>query len=154
MTERQIQNQIRQIASESLSFSGAIEGLMDSLEGGLGGRVLLVGVPDDDSYEGQSLAYLASRFIEETARMPLRSRYTVPLRADGQELGTLTIFLALDYPDEGLYPEEGMIKRLATFAGEQLGDLLCRVSAGFKAPAYSAYVNHWLPEMQLAPLSA
>ncbi len=78
--------------------------------------MLFIGAPEDPSAEG---------FLEETVALPYRSRYTVSLRAGGEELGKLDAFFALDWALDR--PQEGMTERIAGFAGEQLGMLLERI---------------------------
>jgi hypothetical protein len=115
--EKKILFEISQIARKSTSFLSALQELTDVLEGGLGARVLLVSVPAASG----PIAEHAERFLEETAETPFRSLYTVSLQAGGRELGKLLVFFASGCSDEV------MTRRLASFAGEQLGMLLERI---------------------------
>jgi hypothetical protein len=118
VNEKQIRSSITQIASKSASFPHAVEELSASLERAMGGRVILVRMPDWG--EVPSIARQAERFFDETAGIPYRSLYTVPLRASGREFGKLAAFFASGCS------HDGVAQRLAKFAGEQLGMLLDR----------------------------
>lgn len=121
MNEQQVISSITKIAGAAASFPDAVEELSASLGRGIGGRVILVRVPDRSSGEAQSIARHAERFFDETASLPYRSLYTVSLRASGRELGKLVAFFASGCS------HEGVAHRLARFAGEQLGLLLDRI---------------------------
>jgi ANTAR domain len=115
VTEKQILFKISQIVGKSTNFSKAVTELNASLEDALGGRVLLLGMPD------KSVAEYAEQFFDRSVGLPYRSVYTVVLRAGGRELGKLAAFFALGCL------QEGMTQRLANFAGEQLGMLVERI---------------------------
>jgi hypothetical protein len=99
------------IASKSASFPHAVEELSASLERAMGGRVILVRMPDWNSGETPSIARHAERFFDETAGIPYRSLYTVPLRASGREFGKLAAFFASGCS------HDGVAQRVAKFAG-------------------------------------
>jgi hypothetical protein len=125
MTEIQILFQISQVVSNSTNFLSAIQSLSAALERALGGRVLLIGVPEDPSRKVHSIARDAERFLDETAGLPYKSHHTVSLRAGGEELGKLEAFFALDWALDRLH--QSMTERIANFAGQQLGMLLERI---------------------------
>jgi hypothetical protein len=121
VNEPQILSSITQIAGNSASFSNAVEDLSALLERSVGGRVILVRMPEKRSAGAHSIARHAERFFDETAGLPYRSLYTVSLRARGRELGKLVAFFASGCS------HDGVAQRLARFAGEELGMLLERI---------------------------
>jgi hypothetical protein len=121
VNEKKLLLEISLIGRRSTSFSMAIQELSDSLEDGLGGRVLLVSAPDKSANEDRALAEHAEQIFDEIVGLPYRSIYSVSLRASGRELGKLVASFALGCPQETL------TQRLANFAGEQLGMLLERI---------------------------
>jgi hypothetical protein len=121
VNEKQILFDIRKISSKSASFPEAVKELSALLERGLGGVVRLIGVPDNNSDEGPSIASHAERFFDETEGLTYRSLYTVSLRANGRGLGKVVAFFASGCS------HQGVAQRLANFSGEQLGLLLERI---------------------------
>src|ERR1700685_1410915 len=121
VNEKKILLEVSQIARRSTSPSNAIQELSDLLERALGGKVLLVSVPDESSSDDRAIAHQAERFFDEAVDLPYRSLYTVSLRESGRELGILVALFAL-----GSF-HEGIAQRLANFIGEQLGMLLERI---------------------------
>ena len=115
MNEKKILLEVSQTARRSTSLPTAIQELSDLLERRLGGRVLLVSVPDESSSDDHSVAHQAGRFFDETADLPYRSLYTFSLRVNGRELRLMVALFAL------VSFHEGMAQRLANFLGEQLG---------------------------------
>ncbi len=118
--EKEILQEISRIASQARSFAAGVERVRTLLEHGAGLRSLFVEAFDHTSNPEISVRQAELEPLFALAGLPYKFVYSVGLRSDGKDHGRLV--LAFAYSD---FPGDAP-RRIATFAGEQLGILLER----------------------------
>jgi hypothetical protein len=119
-TEQSILLQISRIASSHTNFNRAVERIAAVLEREADGKAFIVELPGAEP--NGSLLTTSAEIQDFLASIdsPYRSLFYVPLRDGGEEIGKLIACFASDEFQKDLP------RRLAEFAGEQLGMLLAR----------------------------
>lgn len=119
MKEQELNTEIAGIVRRARSLAPALHEIRQLIAQEFGAALLVV----RPAAGGTSLpASIVSEFLE-SRQFPFRALYTAPLKAEGREAGTLVACI-------GTWGSSGdILRRITTFAGEQLAALLRRLPA-------------------------
>ena len=119
MKDQELHTEIAGIVRRAGSLAPALHEIRSLIAREFGAALLVV----RPSASGSTLpANIVSEFLE-SREFPVRALYTAPVKAEGREAGTLVACI-------GTWGTSGdILRRITTFAGEQLAALLRRLPA-------------------------
>ena len=119
MKEQELHTEIAGIVRRARSLAPALHEIRSLIAREFGAALLVV----RPAANGSALpASVVSEFLE-SREFPVRALYTTPLKSEGKEAGTLVACIG------SWGTSSDVLRRITTFAGEQLASLLRRLPA-------------------------